>query len=260
MPRIRDNIRDCAVYLYSSKATAESGSEAIGSGFLLGIPSNTDLNWCHAYAVANRSAVAKGATFVRLNTKAGATDIIELAPDDWLFHPQGDDLAVAHLTLPSDYHNYMLVNDPEMFLIREWMDAARIGLGDDVFTVGRLIDAEGRQHNSPAVRFGQIAAMPREKLPMAGGQSQECFLIDGRSLGGLAGSPVFVTVHHLRLPNPVEFNHAWFPHLLGVNCGQITNDGLMMVLPAWRLAELLNHSRFLQARSREDARRKLAGK
>ena len=173
-------------------------------------------------------------------------------------------MAVASITLHTDYHDYMLVNDNPMFLTREWMGDARLGLGDDVFMVGRLIDDEGRQLNSPTVRFGQIAMMPGEPLSVAAGRQQECFLVDVQSLGGLTGSPVFVTVHHLRLNNPVEFNHAWFPHLLGVNCGHLAtrlpfvdaatgrvsmepllsashkpvvpsvHNGLMMVLPAWQ--------------------------
>jgi hypothetical protein len=289
MPRIRDNIRDCAIYLYPSTEAARAGLQAKGSGFLVGIRSKTDENWCYPYAVTNRQTVADGAAVVRLNTKAGATDIIELTPDDWVFHPQGDDLAVASLRLHSDYHDYMLVNDNPMFLTAETMKEVRIGLGDEVFMVGRLIDHEGRQKNSPTVRFGQIAMMPGEPIHMSGDRFQECFLADVRSLGGLTGSPVFVTLHHLRLQNPVEFNHAWQPYLLGVNCGHIptplrivdaktgqlcseplltdthqsvlplSRTGLMMVLPAWRLADLLNLPRLLKPRTEEDARRNLSG-
>lgn len=282
MPRIRDNIRDCAVYLYPSRRSAEAGTQPVGSGFLVGIPSKTSENCCHPYVVTNRHIVAEGATVVRLNTRAGQTDIVEFAPEDWVFHSQGDDLAVTSIDLHSNYHDYMLVNDPQMFLTREWMGSARVGLGDDVFMVGRLINHEGRQQNTPLVRFGQIAMMPGEAIRLDNGQMQECFLVDVPSIGGLTGSPVFVTVHYLRLRNPVEFNHEWFPHLLGVNCGHIplplplmdpstrrivaeplmsasqapltplACNGLMIVLPAWRLEELLNHPRLLEARIMDD--------
>src|SRR5271166_735314 len=158
----------------------------------------------------------------------------------------------------------MLVSDNPMFLTREWMGDARLGLGDDVFTVGRLVDQDGRQHDSPTVRFGQISTMPGEHLRTLIGRMEECFLVDLPSIAGLTGSPVFVTVHHLRLNNPVEFNHAWIPHLLGVNCGYMTSppmatglasSGLMMVLPAWRLTDILNRPEFSKERVEEDARR-----
>jgi hypothetical protein len=262
MPRIRDNIRDCGACYYPSVAAAEAGVRPAGNGFLVGIRSKTDENWCYPYVVANRRVIESGATTVRLNTKVGATDIIELTANDWFFHPDGDDLAVASIHLHADYHEYMLVSDNPMFLTREWMGDARLGLGDDVFTVGRLIDQEGRQHDSPTVRFGQISTMPGEPLRTLNGRLQECFLVDLQSIGGLTGSPVFVTVHHLRLNNPVEFNHAWIPHLLGVHCGHMAapaapaaSSGLMMVLPAWRLADILNRSEFSKPRAEEDARR-----
>jgi hypothetical protein len=204
--------------------------------------------------VANRRVIEAGFTVVRLNTKAGATDIIELNQRDWVVHHDGDDLAAASIELHSDYHDYMLVNDNPMFATREWMHDARLGLGDEVFMVGRLIDDDGRQHDAPTVRFGQIAMMNGEPVRVSPGRKQECFLADVQSMGGLTGSPVFVTVHHLRLNNPVEFNHAWYPHLLGVNCGHMAN-GLMMVLPAWRLTEILNLPALLRARRAEDERR-----
>jgi hypothetical protein len=285
MPRIRDNIRDCAVCLYPSVADAESGLNARGSGFLVGIRSKTDQNWCYPYVVTNRRVIERGATVARLNTKEGATDIIDLGAKDWVFHPEGDDLAVASVELHSDYHDYMLVDDNLMFLTPQGMSDVRLGLGDDVFIVGRLINHEGRQLNSPTVRFGQIAMMPGEPIRISGNHMQECFLVDVRSLGNFTGAPVFVTVHHLRLQNPVEFNHAWVPYLLGVNCGHIptplhlvdaktgepcvepllteshnsalplSRTGLMMVLPAWRLAQVLSLPRFQQPRVEEDERR-----
>ncbi len=282
MPRIRDNMRDCAIYIYPSVAAARAGQQAGGGGFLVGIQSKTDHERWYPYAVTNRRVIAGGAAVVRLATKAGVTEIIELTPDDWVFHPAGDDLAAAAIELPSDYADHMLVDNYLMFLTRDEMLEERIGLGDDVFTVGRLIDHTGRQLNSPTVRFGQIAMMPSQPI-LIGDRAQECFLVDVRSMDGLIGSPVFVTVHQLRLPNPVEFNHAWFPFLLGVNGGLITTgigeadttldgahsaplrsatrqsvpapstSGLMAVLPAWRLMELLNAPRFFNARMEMDA-------
>jgi hypothetical protein len=69
-----------------------------------------------------------------------------------------------------------------------------IGPGDDVFVVGRFINREGKQKNIPSVRFGNIAQMPGEPLFLDDGKELECFLIEGRSISGFSGSPVFIHI------------------------------------------------------------------
>ena len=58
--------------------------------------------------------------------------------------------------------------------------------------VGRFINHEGRQQNTPSVRFGNIAMMPKEKIVLKDGHLQECFLVEVRSLPGYSGSAVLI--------------------------------------------------------------------
>jgi hypothetical protein len=147
----------------------------------------------------------------------------------------------------------------------------KIGPGDDSFLVGRFINHEGRQQNLPTVRFGCIAQMPSEPIVQDDGFEQESFLVEARSIGGYSGSPVFVFIPPGSLRDGVE---DWVPHkilmghgpwLLGVDWGHINdwepvrnelgrpvnptnpsamqvkmNTGMMAVVPAWKLAELLD--------------------
>jgi hypothetical protein len=67
-----------------------------------------------------------------------------------------------------------------------------IGPGDDVFFVGRYVNHQGRQQNSPTVRLGIISMLPREKILHPRGTLVDSFLVEVRSLSGYSGSPVFL--------------------------------------------------------------------
>ena len=58
--------------------------------------------------------------------------------------------------------------------------------------VGRFVSHEGKQQNSPAVRFGNIAMMQKEKIIDERGVAQESFLVEIRSLPGYSGSAVLI--------------------------------------------------------------------
>jgi hypothetical protein len=58
-----------------------------------------------------------------------------------------------------------------------------IGIGDEAFVVGRFINHEGKQRNTPTARTGIISQMPIEPIHIRG-IDQECFLIEARSFGG----------------------------------------------------------------------------
>jgi hypothetical protein len=58
--------------------------------------------------------------------------------------------------------------------------------------VGLFTRFTGTTHLIPIVRTGNVAMMPRDRLPIAGFGEMEAYLAEGRSIGGLSGSPVFV--------------------------------------------------------------------
>jgi hypothetical protein len=192
MPWIPPSIAESVVYLYPSEADAEDGVQLGGSGFLIGVPVGPhDLEVRVYCVVTNKHVVEGGSAVVRLNNRLGGVDIVALDGLPWFYHPEGDDLALCPIRLTGNpKFGYV---PTRLFLTKELIEDLDIGPGDDVIMVGRFINHEGRQQNSPSVRFGNIAQMPWEPI-MMGGFAQESFLIEARSISGYSGSPIFVHV------------------------------------------------------------------
>ena len=60
-----------------------------------------------------------------------------------------------------------------------------------MFSVGLFTKYFGRSNLIPIVRTGNIAMMPKEKVPLGSFGLTDAYLIEGRSIGGLSGSPIF---------------------------------------------------------------------
>jgi hypothetical protein len=152
-----------------------------------------------------------------------------------------------------------------------------IGPGDEVFVVGRFVNVEGKQRNTPALRFGAISMLPEEAIEHSGGEEAQDFLVEARSIAGFSGSPVFVYVPPLAWrPNVTEVTTSYRIWLLGVDWGHIRdeqqvwhtmtkkspdfvkgNTGMMAVCPAWTLRDLLESQELIMGRRKaEDQLRK----
>jgi hypothetical protein len=72
---------------------------------------------------------------VRINTRAGAHDVIPLDNAKWFMHPNGDDIAVCPIGLNYLYHKYCFIiyNTFAMPNILKMFD---VGPGDEVFILG----------------------------------------------------------------------------------------------------------------------------
>jgi hypothetical protein len=265
LPRISDDYTDTVVYLYPSEVDAQKGKKAGGSGFLFGIPSEKFPNSHFIYAVTNRHVIEGGSCCVRLNTADGKMAVLSFTERDWCLHPSGDDLAVCQMPIEDGgLYQYKFLHDDHL-LTKQIVEDYNIGTGDDIFVVGRFINQEGKQKNVPSLRFGNISQMPAETIRQQRGSAffeQESFLVEARSIGGYSGSPVFVGL----LPNiqrpaarkQTMTGRAW---LLGIDWGYIldwepvcdaggrpvdsglrvsSNTGMMAVVPAWKLRELLD--------------------
>jgi hypothetical protein len=294
MTRTRDDFVDCVVYLYESVEDAQNDSPHGGTGFLVAVepdwPPPTSHADMHIYAVTAKHVIDGGATVVRLNTRAGATDVLPLKAGDWKPHPAGHDLAVAALSLEDTprYFAYSFFMATE-FLERDQMHDADIGIGDDVFMVGRFAPHQGKHRNAPVVRYGNISRMPGEPIPTdETGEVEDGLLVEMRSLSGFSGSPVFwhrdpsqllprdkgpTEGRRMRLVLPdiewllgVDVSH--FPiwrtvqrqigKRLSPMEGMVVdlNSGQAVVVPAWHLKSLINDREFVVARKERDTKRK----
>jgi hypothetical protein len=275
VPRIPDEYLDCVLYLYPSEADAEDGTRTGGSGFWVGMPMSPAA-WA-IYAVTNRHIIENGNAVVRLSTQDGRKAIFPTVEQDWIFHSSGDDLAVYSPSLETlDLRNCRInFARRERIVDRDTFEVMDIGPGDDVFAVGRFINHEGRQRNLPTARFGCIGQMPWEPIKQDTGFMQESFLVEARSIGGYSGSPVFLHRANFH-PGARRIIKAptYGPWLLGVNWGHIndyspvcdasgrpvnpgrprdmqvrTNTGMMAMVPAWKLAELLDGEELARERA-----------
>lgn len=283
MPRIGDQFLDCVIYLYPTVDAANAGMAVGGTGFLVGIPYKRAKGYSHRYAVTNSHVIRRGSPIVRLNTRDGKFDVLDIDPQAWIHHPDGDDVAVCPLSLPAEFYRYKMLPADKIFITKEIIGQRDIGPGDEAFFVGRFITHEGRQRNLPSARFGNIAMMPDERVRnYRTGLDQESFLVEARSLSGYSGSPVFVYISafaHRPGQATTISSGGHGPWLLGIDWGHVAgsqpvlerdgetpvqegwrvpqNSGMMAVVPAWKLAELLESQELVEMRQQREEQQKL---
>jgi hypothetical protein len=278
MSRINDQLLESVIYIYPSEESAKNGQAIGGTGFLVGVPSEKYKENIFIYAITNSHVIEKAAPtpVIRFNTQQGDTLIILSNLDDWSHHSSGDDLAIIPLRIDATKLKYRYIST-NMFLTKQIIQKYDLGPGDDVFMIGRFIEVDGKQCNTPAARFGNISMMPSEKIKKENGYEQESFLIEMRSLSGFSGSPVFVHMSvHAQRPTDrgIVISRESGPWLLGVDWGHIPiyervkpkdkstkdlkeylirlNSGQTAVVPAWKLYELLHQEEHVIARQQFD--------
>ena len=172
MFRIQQDLLESSIYLYPDQASAASGQQVGGSGFLLGWSLPSDIGGYSLWAVTNRHVIDQGHWTIRMNGADGGLSFMDTDDSQWVFHPNDSDLAVRPMSLSNDIHRFKFV--PDNWLLKdEWKRNLDIGPGDPCFTVGRFVGHDGRQQNNPTVRFGQIAQSDNEPV-IVGGKSQSC--------------------------------------------------------------------------------------
>ena len=271
LPRISDSVLHCTFFVYDSLHAAESGEPSGASGFVAGVPSDEFPEKYFHYAITNKHVIREGETVLRFNTRERATPV-KTYKDDWLLHPDGDDVAATAVELPPEiYFNRVPTT---LFLSEEDAEKYKVGPGDETVLIGRFASHEGRQFNLPSARFGNISMLPWEPVKHPSGRPQESFLVECRSLPGYSGSPVFLdAVPHQRVDVRTRQQVPPFC-LLGIDWGHLPrfapvlrkdrktridegwvvemNSGMACVLPAWKITELLEEDRFKMQRKQAE--------
>jgi hypothetical protein len=258
--------------MYTTVEDAESGVRFGGSGFVVGYPWSGDTNRHHIYFVTNLH-VASVAPVARVNRTAGGFMAVSIT--DWHYHPAGDDIAVAAFEEDDGLYEIAFLS-PKMFVSQQVVDEYDVGPGDDVFMVSRFINQQGTQRNTPIVRQGSIAMMPGEPVKDGRGLFVEAYLVDMQSIAGHSGSPVFWHIAQMghdptgkRRGKP--YRDQW---LLGIDSGHSAirtelfdenmeslkprrfaylNSGIAVVIPAWRLLQLLEMDELAERRAGKEA-------
>ncbi len=260
VPRISNELPAAVVYLYDSESDARAGASNGGTGFLVSYPEQRQ----NIYAVANAHVVSDS-QFIRVNARDTAMDRFAIFKGDWKCHDKGDDVAACRITsLDLATHDFQTIN-ASTFVSPQLLADLDIGLGEDLFMVGRFINHEGKERNLPTARFGSIARMADEPIP-DDGYLQDAFLVEIRTIPGYSGSPVFVHIPRERLDRegvrvqPGDFDlfrrYGYVEKVLGIEWTRTLdtvsqeyigkgifdvhiNTGLSAVIPAWKIEELL---------------------
>lgn len=234
MPKIEPIIFHTVFYVYASEDDAKNNSEYGATGFFFGVDSELIPGKMHYYAVTNAHVafgIGMETPVLRINTTEKKFDIIKTSREQWVRHPNADDISICPVEITSyDLSAACLVRD--LIVDEAFLKEYAVGAGDDVFMIGRFRIHAGCERNLPTVRFGNIAAMNEEPLYNDFTKlNQESYLIEMRSIAGFSGSPVFTYIHPLnprfnQLPGQPESTDIRTLNiavkLLGIQWGQIS--------------------------------------
>lgn len=234
MPRIPDDLLASVVYL-----DKDMGREGRATGFITSMEEN---GRTYQYVVTNSHIIDRPVIDVRF-IATGSEVPVPLPLEQWE-RCKDSDLAVCPLdgNVP-DTSGLRPVPRSSYVSHSEHLQIRDIGIGDDVFMVGRFLPAEDRGLKEPTLRFGNISLWPANEIKLKGDDKPvSSFLAEMRSRSGCSGSPVFLSIEPGSM-NPV-LPRASNIGLLGVDRGHLTDDygdtPMAAIIPASELVELLD--------------------
>lgn len=266
--RVSDTVRDCALFV-GVRDHLSGNVRYGGTAFLVSVPGESDTKRRFPYLVTAkhvtdrlRDLIGSGGTFIiRANLTDGTSVQFEAGFGHWTEHSDKSvDCAVSIFAPPLELALATRHVPLENFLTDDDIHERSIGAGDEVFITGLFTRAPGAERNMPIVRMGNIALMPPEKITHKG-ELIDAYLIEGRSIGGLSGSPAFVSeTVRIAYPPPLagkKQEFMWLPgqtYFLGLVRGHWdapeekgfagledrVNMGIALVVPAKKIREILD--------------------
>lgn len=259
--RIADHLLKCVGFI--SRYDPDQPLRFGGTAFIVGVKMDEKASLCHLVTAKHvAEAIEPAETVIAMNTKDGAPRFLRTGDQKWFYHPtEKDSVDVAVLPLGSPNMDlYDIAFIPEIIFATEQRIAEyNIGLGDELVIVGLFTRFFGLTHIIPIVRTGNIAMMPRDRVPVKDFGEMEAYLAEGRSIGGLSGSPVFVR-NTVKMPvqNAKGVSQLYGlgeGHLLGLAHGhwdlppsfseaekkEAVNMGVSIIVPAKKILEVLYH-------------------
>jgi hypothetical protein len=271
--RIPDHLLKSVGFVSRYDPTADGGAKIQfgGTAFIVGAQMDEHLGLAHLVTAKHvAEAIEPAEAVIAMNAKDGEPLFLRTGDARWFYHPtEKDSVDVAVLPFGSArFRDYDTTWIPEGVLATDERIAEfDIGLGDEIVIIGLFTRFFGSTHLIPLVRTGNIAMMPKDKLPSKDLGEMEAYLAEGRSIGGLSGSPVFVrnTVNM-----PVQTGKGKLTgisglgdlHLLGLMHGhwevppsfseieqaEAVNMGVSIIVPAKKILETLHHPELVKLR------------
>jgi rhodanese-related sulfurtransferase len=243
-----------------------------GTAFIVGVRTEHDYSLAHIVTAKHvAEAIAPTEAVIAMNGKDGEPLFLRTGDQQWFYHPtEPDSVDVAVMPFGSRrFHEYDIEWIPEDTLLTDAkIRDFDVGLGDELTIIGLFTRFVGGTRLTPLVRTGNIAMMPKDKLPTQAFGRMEAYLAEGRSIGGLSGSPVFVR-NTVKMPihnaqgEPGYISGLGPGHLLGLVHGhwdlplsfdgaqelEAVNMGVSIVVPAKKILETLYHPTLVELRA-----------
>lgn len=241
-----------------------------GTAFIVGVRVDEHVGLAHLVTAKHvAEAIEPGEAVIAMNAKDGEPLFLRTGDTPWFYHPtEKDSVDVAVIPFGSGrWLDYDITWIPEdIFATEKRISQFDIGLGDEIVVIGLFTRFFGASHLIPIVRTGNIAMMPKDKLPTRSFGRMEAYLAEGRSIGGLSGSPVFVrnTMNlPVKTPSGIDkMSGLGSLHLLGLMHGhwdvpasfssmeqaEAVNMGVSIVTPARKILEVLYHPELVAMR------------
>jgi hypothetical protein len=189
MLAIPDEILKCVVFIGYGASDGEM--KLVGSAFFM---ENTCSGRSFQFLVTAGHLIdeisGKGVEVsqVRVNLGSGVAAWCPIPIKSWIRSPHVD-VACTCVNLAADH-------DHSPILQARWdesgssEDVIQTSIGNELFIPGLFWPHHGLSKNVPIIRTGSVAAMPGEPIQTKRGPTIG-YLIECRSIGGVAGSPVF---------------------------------------------------------------------
>jgi hypothetical protein len=271
--RVADKVLKCVVFVGVKKP---GGFDVLGTGFIIMVRQR-HVGFQYIVTAQHVLNSLKEPISIRVNRKNGEAEPIE-PPRGWYYHPDHSryvDAAVAPILLQPDMYDIAHVPTRD-FCKEEFITARDVGVGEELFYPSLLIHRRGLHRNHPVMRFGTLAAMPVEPVQTMSGPIK-AYLMEGRSIGGHSGAPVFINFMAPRnyyadkpimLPHP---NQSQAYRLLGLMRGYMKakdtgeyftddpatedlwiNSGISTIIPAAEINDILMQDELVRQRNDDE--------
>jgi hypothetical protein len=230
--RVGDRVLKCTVFLGYAR-TDPFGKEVFKPASTAFLVSHIHNGHNFINLVTCAHSVQGKELSVRINARDGVADVFgPITPDSWRFHPDSDRrfVDVAVVPIPFDLSSYDIACiSTADFCTPEIIDERDVGIGEELFYPSLFTYHAGSGRNLPVMRSGTLSAMPVEPLQTNSGPIR-AYLMEGRSISGHSGSPVFLNFlaprtyyadKAVKLPHPGQ-SQAY--RLLGLVRGFIRAD------------------------------------
>jgi hypothetical protein len=263
--KIPSQVKKSVVFIFVKDSSKRLLPQGTGFFVLLKTNQNTDTaNF--GYLVTSKNTLKKlngsffDSVYIRINRKDGNSDtlnipLIQNGVLRYFLHPDSSvDLAV--IPAYPDLNRYDFLFLPVgMIAPIDFIKKENFTEGDDVFHIGMLDTHIGIFKNIPIVRFGKIVQMSEEKY-LSDNIFKELYLVETAISKGSNGSPLYYYTPAVR--DTGNLNSPAKLYLTGIIADQHIygnqNNGLVDVVPAYKLLELLTQPMVIQEREKEFTR------